>query len=259
MRRPLPLQATANATANRMLDEDRQCHDWYRFVLSFPPHLVREYIDRFGLTSRDRVLDPFCGTGTTLVECRKQRIAGVGLEANPLACFAAKTKVNWTPDPDALLSHARVVAAATLETLAQDGIEDAEALFRPSPMPNNMRTLTREQQSLLLKDSISPLPLHKTLVLRDEIRSRFGAQYCDHELLALAKALVFSVSNLHFGPEVGVRDIKTDSPVVAPWLQGVRDISDDLRALRRPVRASVRVAWTSQSVAWRLPRDSGGD
>ena len=59
-----PLQATANATANRMLDEDRQCHDWYRFVLSFPPHLVREYIDRFGLTSRDRVLDPFCGTGT---------------------------------------------------------------------------------------------------------------------------------------------------------------------------------------------------
>ena len=241
MRRPLPLQATANATANRMLDEDRQCHDWYRFVLSFPPHLVREYIDRFGLTSQDTVLDPFCGTGTTLVECKKQGIASVGLEANPLACFAAKTKVNWTPDPDALLSHARVVAAATLETLAQDGIEDAEALFRPSPMPNNMRTLTREQQSLLLKDSISPLPLHKTLVLRDEIRSRFGAQYCDHELLALAKALVFSVSNLHFGPEVGVRGIKIDSPVVAPWLQGVRDISDDLCALQSVSHGPARV------------------
>jgi len=56
------------------------------------------------------------------------------------------------------------------------------------------------------------------LVLRDEIRGRFDAQHCAHELLALAKALVFSISNLHFGPEVGVRDIKTDSPVVAPWL-----------------------------------------
>lgn len=227
-----PLQATANATANRMLDGDRGCHDWYRFVLSFPPHLVREYIDRFGLTSRDTVLDPFCGTGTTLVECKKQGIASVGLEANPLACFAARTKANWTPDPDALLSHARAIAAATLETLAQDGVEDVQALFRPSPMPKNMRTLTREQQSLLLKDSISPLPLHKTLVLRDEIQSRFDAQHCDHELLALAKALVFSISNLHFGPEVGVRNIKTDIPVVAPWLQEVRNTSDDLCALQ---------------------------
>jgi hypothetical protein len=99
-------------------------------------------------------------------------------------------------------------------------------------MPKNMRTLTREQQSLLLKDSISPLPLHKTLVLRDEIQSRFDVQHCDHELLALAKALVFSISNLHFGPEVGVRNIKTDIPVVAPWLQEVRNTSDDLCALQ---------------------------
>lgn len=87
-------------------------------------------------------------------------------------------------------------------------------------MPKNMRTLTREQQSLLLKDSISPLPLHKTLVLRDEIRSRFSAGYCDHELLALAKALVFSVSNLHFGPEVGVRDI--NRPYTLPPLDATR-------------------------------------
>ena len=46
---------------------------WYRFVLSFPPHLVREYISRFDLGSGARVLDPFCGTGTTIVECKKNR------------------------------------------------------------------------------------------------------------------------------------------------------------------------------------------
>lgn len=130
-----PLQATANATANRMLDEDRQCHDWYRFVLSFPPHLVREYIDRFGLTSRDRVLDPFCGTGTTLVECRKQGIAGVGLEANPLACFATKTKVNWTPDPDALLSHARVVAQRPSKRRPRMELKTLKHCFGQVPCP----------------------------------------------------------------------------------------------------------------------------
>ena len=73
---------------NKLLPEDRPVHDWYRFVLSFPPHLVRDYLDRLGVQSSDTVLDPFCGTGTTLVECKKSGIASVGLERNPMAHFA---------------------------------------------------------------------------------------------------------------------------------------------------------------------------
>ena len=54
---------------NKLRLEDRAAHDWYRFVLSFPAHLVRDYLDRFELEKSQRVLDTFCGTGTTLVEC----------------------------------------------------------------------------------------------------------------------------------------------------------------------------------------------
>ncbi len=57
----------ANGELNKLYPEDRPVHDWYRFVLSFPPHLVREYLARFALTPRQTVLDPFCGTGTVLV------------------------------------------------------------------------------------------------------------------------------------------------------------------------------------------------
>ncbi|MCS6840042.1 MAG: hypothetical protein NZ701_04610, partial [Roseiflexus sp.] len=60
----------SNGEMNRLLDQDRPAHDWYRFVLSFPPHLVRDYVERFGIRRQHRVLDPFCGTGTTLVECK---------------------------------------------------------------------------------------------------------------------------------------------------------------------------------------------
>jgi tRNA G10 N-methylase Trm11 len=60
-----------NGEANKLSFEDRSVHDWYRFVLSFPPHLVRTYLSRFGVTERQRVPDPFCGTGTTIVECKK--------------------------------------------------------------------------------------------------------------------------------------------------------------------------------------------
>ena len=65
----------ASPENNKLRTEDLAAHHWYRFVLSFPPHLVRDYLKRFNLNSRHRVLDPFCGTGTTLVECKKLGIA----------------------------------------------------------------------------------------------------------------------------------------------------------------------------------------
>jgi hypothetical protein len=34
------------------------------------------------------VLDPFCGTGTTLVECKKKGTSSVGIEAHPMGHFA---------------------------------------------------------------------------------------------------------------------------------------------------------------------------
>jgi tRNA G10 N-methylase Trm11 len=74
---------------NQMVSEDRPVHDWYRFVLSYPPHLVRYYLQRFGVDNRHQVLDPFCGTGTTIVECKKLGIPSVGVEANPMALFAS--------------------------------------------------------------------------------------------------------------------------------------------------------------------------
>lgn len=113
---------------NKLRVEDRAAHDWYRFVLSFPPHLVRTYLERFGVTREMRALDPFCGTGTTLVECKKLGIASVGIERNPMAYFPSRIKVDWAPDPDQLISHAQEVARRTLAALAHDGIDDETEL-----------------------------------------------------------------------------------------------------------------------------------
>src|SRR6266849_6574047 len=96
-----------NSDINKLYPEDRAVHEWYRFVLSFPPHLVREYLDRFGVDERQQVLDPFCGTGTVLVECKKLGVPSGGVERNPMAQFASRVKVDWTPDPPGLVEHAR--------------------------------------------------------------------------------------------------------------------------------------------------------
>ena len=84
-RRLLKNVSSVPSDRNKLRSEDRAVHDWYRFVLSFPPHLVRDYLERLGVGPTDTVLDPFCGTGTTLVECKKLGIASVGIESNPMA------------------------------------------------------------------------------------------------------------------------------------------------------------------------------
>src|SRR5712692_5834463 len=78
--------------SNRLEPNDRPAHDWYRFVLSFPPHLVRQYITRFDPRDDACILDPFCGTGTTVVECKKLGFESVGVEAHPMSHFASATK-----------------------------------------------------------------------------------------------------------------------------------------------------------------------
>jgi hypothetical protein len=100
-----------NGSLNKVMLHDRAAHEWYRFVLSFPPHLVRQYLDRFEIDASRTVLDPFCGTGTTLVECKKRGITSVGIGAHPMAHFPILSDSysqkelarRWEPRPASLL------------------------------------------------------------------------------------------------------------------------------------------------------------
>jgi hypothetical protein len=226
------VQEEANEN-NKLRVEDRAVHDWYRFVLSFPPHLVRSYLERFGIGPGATVLDPFCGTGTTLVECKKLGIKSVGIERNPMARFASKVKVNWSLSPDDLMDHASVIGGLTSRSLSGQGIEyfDLPLFSESAKAKPSLRTLTADASKLLLRDSISPIPLHKTLVLLNELRRNQDERFSEHEQLALAKTIVFGISNLHFGPEVGVGRAKSDAPVVRKWLENVRTMAMDLQAL----------------------------
>ena len=219
-----------NGNINKLRPSDRHIHNWYRFVLSYPPHLVRHYIDDFNLNAGDILLDPFCGTGTTLVEGKFCRLRTVGVEANPVAHFAASVKTDWNIDPDILQNECERIAASVNELLALQKISDLQDC---SAHINDLELqgLSEDAAKLLLKNSISPLPLHKSLVLLDEIQKNVDQPFYKHALLALAKTLVFSASNLKFGPEVGVGKIKRDAPVIFAWLQEVKSMANDLKSI----------------------------
>jgi DNA modification methylase len=209
----------SNGNANKIDNEDKAIHNWYRFVLSFPPHLVREYIQKFELKKEDTILDPFCGTGTTIVESKLNGLIGIGIEANPMAYFASLVKTDFNIDAESLLSDSIKIANKAHNIIEQCSLKE-------------LNTLPEEQYSLLLADSISPIPLHKTLILLNEIR-KFDSTFKDHQLLALASTAVKIASNLHFGPEVGVsRKKKIDADVIIGWLEVVKIIVEDIKCAR---------------------------
>lgn len=214
-----------SSSKNSIGPEEQAIHDWYRFVLSYPPHLVRDYIRDFRLGEQSVILDPFCGTGTTLVEAKLNRIRAIGLEANPFPYFASTVKTDWDIAPDELRAFAEQVSENTYAELAHQGIDDWLLTSKPTV---ELRVLNEQAMRALIKNSISPLPLHKTLVLLDQINLFQDTTAYKYGILALGNALVTSIGNLRFGPEVGVGKIKTNIPVVAMWIHEIRKIVSGL-------------------------------
>jgi hypothetical protein len=135
--------------------------------------------------------------------------------------FASLVKTDWDLDAEALLEEAEAVAATANERIRHLGVKSGQ--------DENLRKLPPESHRLLLKNSISPVPLHKVLILRESIHEVSSPRYQGYQLLALAKALVAEIGNLHFGPEVGVRGRKEDAAVVSSWLSFMRWMVEDLR------------------------------
>lgn len=91
------------------LGREAPIHRWFTFPHSFAPDLVGWLIEELAVAEGDRVLDPFCGAGTTLVEAQRRGLRSVGSDLLPLSILASAVKTTrW--DPDALRMAASDVA-----------------------------------------------------------------------------------------------------------------------------------------------------
>ena len=87
-----------------------------------------------------------------------------------MPCFASQVKVTWNVNPDSLLRHAQEIACARNSASTRKAGADSDLpLFRKNGNHSRLRSLPTDVGKLLLKDSISPAPLHKTLVLLETL------------------------------------------------------------------------------------------
>ena len=71
---------------------EEEVHRWYLFPHSFTGNLVDALIEEWHLDYRDRILDPFVGSGTTLLAAKHAGVPAEGYDLSPLAVLASKTK-----------------------------------------------------------------------------------------------------------------------------------------------------------------------
>lgn len=88
-------------------------HGVHPYPAKFIPQIPRALISRLHPGDDTAVLDPFCGSGTTLVEAAIAGAPAVGIDVNPLACLISRVKA--TPLQESLSAQARLAVAAALD------------------------------------------------------------------------------------------------------------------------------------------------
>ncbi len=82
-------------------------HRWFRYSAGFSAEWVEGLVKAFRPGKKVRVLDPFAGSGTTLLAAAAAGASSVGFESHPFVARVAQAKLLWSKvSPDALQAGA---------------------------------------------------------------------------------------------------------------------------------------------------------
>lgn len=168
--------------------QDPRIHAWYNSVMGFSDSLVNLVLDRFSASSETPFLDPYCGSGTSLIEAQKRGLEVYGIDANPASVLASRTKTDWMID----LRLAR-------ETLANFHIHSG-SLKEDSDDPIISYL---EKSGMIRRGWITAASAIKAASIKrwiDKCIPKGAVQ--DLFMLALVSTVVNDLANIKFGPEL---------------------------------------------------------
>lgn len=100
-------------------------HDYHRYPAKFIPDLVSKLIENYAIP-KEKIVDPFAGCGTTLVESRVHGFTSVGTDVNPVATLITKAKIQHIK-PQKL----KITISKFLKNIEKYNT-DCKTIYRPS-------------------------------------------------------------------------------------------------------------------------------
>jgi hypothetical protein len=202
---------------------DYPIHRWFRLTPSFSPELVSDILSHWSLMSGAKVLEPFCGVGTTPLVCQERGLSSCAVELNPLLYFVAKVKTTSVIDPGSLFAAAREVVAQAQGRFAEiKGLSTDTFLVEYHDSIPRIRSVLKWWSSLILK---------KLVTLRVALADRsLPIDIANLLQLAIASILIEVSNARHNHPSLSfAKTTKDDAPVFERFLEQVEMMAKDLQ------------------------------
>lgn len=213
--------STACGATTATLNRNAPVFGWYIMPEAYSAPLIYSAIAEFDVPMGGTVLDPFCGTGTTLVASRLAGRNALGIEVNPFLCMASRVKTRERFNLPLLKIEAeQLVRAARLKLRSVDEGYSGQLEYGLPNMPRMERWIARRVAL-------------KVLAVRELIEELVSPQNRDLPLLALA-ALLRGASNMKLSPHAfGSREVKHDAPVMLLFETRLAKMLADIEWLQR--------------------------
>ena len=211
-------------------------HNWYNFVLGYSPQFPEYILRREGITNNDLVVDPFMGSGTTLVTSKQFSIASIGVDANDFMVDAARVKLDWDLDlkalkqcRDDLLQRVENLYEAYDWETAPEFAGQLSLFSTQNQIRRNYRPFLEDQRPEMLPERyISDKPLARALLINDIIQTNFHESPFRGLLDLALTSLIVPISNVRYGPGFGVIKPREDADVLSLYAAKLNRMIEDL-------------------------------
>jgi hypothetical protein len=130
-------------------------HRWFRYSAGFSAEWAGDLIRGLRGGRPLRVLDPFAGSGTVVLEAERAGAEGIGIEAHPFIARVARAKLAWREDYKAFRLLGRKIARDA--RVNPGAANDYPPLITKCYPPETLATLDALKRAWATADNRSPL------------------------------------------------------------------------------------------------------
>lgn len=228
-----------------MIFVSNMLHSAYSFALDFEADLVANLLGRVTVDERTTILDPFCGTGTTLLESKLRGFPSVGVDANPVCVLVSKAKTDWGLNVSDVPKASQLVLGLASSEYQSHGLRHLKAKAageRYTPLSNPIFARSAAgrylvSSGLIRRGWISPRPALKTLLIAEALW-KLPERPKNFLLLSLLGLLIPEISNMSYGPEIYRARRRIDCDVFGLFEERTRENLEKLKALHSQYAAA---------------------